>query len=130
MAKLRHVAIACEDPDGTATVLRQAFDLEQVGVCDSELARGVFLSDGTLNLAVLKFHTDQIGKGTDYEGLHHIGFLVDDVDAAKDRLTDAGGLLLFDKPNDPGAAFFEVKFRLPGDLVLDIADHPWLGSQA
>jgi hypothetical protein len=30
------------------------------------LADGVFLSDGTLNMAILKFKTDQLGKGLDY----------------------------------------------------------------
>jgi hypothetical protein len=44
------------------------------------LADGVFLSDGTLNMAILKFKTDQLGKGLDYRGIHHFGMLVEDVD--------------------------------------------------
>jgi catechol 2,3-dioxygenase-like lactoylglutathione lyase family enzyme len=130
MGKLRHIAIAADDPEATAATLRDVFDLEEVGRHDSSLARGVFLSDGTINLAVLKFHTDQIGKGLDYRGPHHFGFLVDDLDGTRQDLLDAGAEILFDKPDDPSATFFEVKVRTPDGLVFDIADHPWLGSRA
>lgn len=128
MAKLRHLAIASDEPEVLAALLARLFELDIVGTHDSSLARGTFLSDGTINIAVLKFHGDQIGKGMEYQGLHHIGFLVDSVDPARQQLLDAGAELLFDRPDDPEATFFEVKFKLPGGLVLDIADHPWLGS--
>jgi catechol 2,3-dioxygenase-like lactoylglutathione lyase family enzyme len=64
MPKLRHIAIATNDPKATAEFYKQAFGFEQVGETSpsSPLASGYFLSDGTLNIAVLKFKTDQLGK--------------------------------------------------------------------
>ena len=55
-------------------------DFKEVGRPNGYLADGVFLSDGTLNMAILKFKTDQLGKGMDYRGLHHFGVLVEDVE--------------------------------------------------
>ena len=40
----------------------------------------MFLTDGTLNIAILKFGDDQLGKGLDYTGIHHFGVVVDDVE--------------------------------------------------
>ncbi len=42
---------------------------------------GVFLTDGTLNIAILKFPTDQLGKGIGFTGIHHFGVVVDDTEA-------------------------------------------------
>src|SRR5262245_59402195 len=82
MPKLRHIAIATNDPKATAEFYKKAFGFEQIGETSpkSPLATGYFLSDGTLNLAILKFKTDQIGKGMDFTGVHHFGILVDDTD--------------------------------------------------
>ena len=84
MAKLRHIAIATNNPKETAEFYKKAFGFEQIGETSptSPLAQGYFLSDGTLNIAVLKFKTDQIGKGMDYTGVHHFGVLVDDPEKA------------------------------------------------
>src|SRR5256885_15065320 len=82
MPKLRHIAIAAEDPEAMAEFYKKAFDFKEVGRPNGYLADGVFLSDGTLNMAILKFKTDQLGKGMDFPGLHHFGILVEDVDKA------------------------------------------------
>ncbi len=63
MAKLRHLAIACKDPDAMAEFYKKAFDFELVRTSDGPLAYGHHLSDGTIDLAILRFKTDQIGKG-------------------------------------------------------------------
>ncbi len=86
MPKLRHIAIAAEDPEAMAEFYKKAFDFEEVGRPNGVLADGVFLSDGTLNMAILKFKTDQLGKGMDYRGIHHFGVLVEDVDEFSKRL--------------------------------------------
>jgi hypothetical protein len=39
------------------------------------------LTDGYLNISLLKLGKDQTGVGLDYQGLHHIGLVVDDLDA-------------------------------------------------
>ena len=60
MPKLRHIAIATNDPKATAEFYKKAFGFQQVGETSptSPLAQGYFLSDGTLNIAVLKFKTE------------------------------------------------------------------------
>src|SRR4029077_9605055 len=91
MAKLRHLAIACKDPDAMAEFYKKAFDFELVRTSDGPLAYGHHLSDGTIDLAILRFKSDQIGKGMDYTGLHHFGVLVEDFDAASKNVGAHGG---------------------------------------
>ena len=57
-AKIRHIAIATQDPDKVATFFKEALGLQQVGVANSDLATGYFLTDGYINLAILKFKND------------------------------------------------------------------------
>jgi catechol 2,3-dioxygenase-like lactoylglutathione lyase family enzyme len=45
-AKIRHIAIATQDPEKIATFFKQALGLQQVGVANSDLATGYFLTDG------------------------------------------------------------------------------------
>src|SRR5438876_4661844 len=91
MPKLRHIAIAAEDPVAMAEFYKKAFDFVEVGRPNGVLADGVFLSDGTLNMAILKFKTDQLGKGMDFRGIHHFGILVEDVDEVAKQLDAYGG---------------------------------------
>lgn len=129
MSKIKHLAIATNNPEKTAAFYKEAFGFKEVGKtgATAKLGDGYFLSDGTLNIAILKFRTDQIGKGMDYVGLHHFGVLVDDSDGAADRLEAMGAECITGrKSNGPG--FFEVKFRGPDGVVFDIAEHPWIGN--
>jgi catechol 2,3-dioxygenase-like lactoylglutathione lyase family enzyme len=133
MAKLRHIAIATNDPKGTAEFYKSAFGFKEVGFAPeagAKLGHGYFLSDGTLNLAILKFvGVDQLGKGLDYVGIHHFGVLVDDVDTVTKKLEGLGADCIVGKPTN-GKGFFEVKFRGPDGVVFDISEHPWMGSAA
>ncbi|MBV8494430.1 MAG: VOC family protein, partial [Alphaproteobacteria bacterium] len=54
MAKLRHLAIACKDPDAMAEFYIKAFDFKNVRTSDGPLAYGHHLTDGTLDLAILR----------------------------------------------------------------------------
>jgi catechol 2,3-dioxygenase-like lactoylglutathione lyase family enzyme len=128
MPKLRHIAIAAEDPEAMAEFYRKAFDFNEVGRPNSSLADGVFLSDGTLNLAILKFKTDQLGKGLDYRGIHHFGILVEDVAAFSKKLEGLGAEYYIDRSQqEPNAGYFEKKFYGPEHVLFDIAEHPWAG---
>ena len=132
MAKLRHIAIATNDPKATAEFYKKAFGFEQIGETSpkSPLATGYFLSDGTLNLAILKFKTDQIGKGMDFTGVHHFGILVDDTDKMIDKLESLGAESFMGKDKGHGKGFFEIKFKGPDGTVFDIAGHTWMGAKA
>ena len=94
MAKIKHIAIATQDPDETARFYKEVFDLTEVGRVAGENAEGYYLSDGNVNLAILRFKNPVVAGelGADYSGIHHIGFQVDDAEAADSRLRAAGSL--------------------------------------
>jgi catechol 2,3-dioxygenase-like lactoylglutathione lyase family enzyme len=91
MAKLRHIAITVPDPWKAAEFYMQAFGLKKVGETDWENARGVYLSDGVINVALLHYKTEQAAgaRGRDFVGVHHFGFLVDDVAATRKAIEAA-----------------------------------------
>ena len=129
MAKLRHIAIAAEDPYATAEFFKKAFDFVEVHrthPAGEGKSYGVFLSDGTINMAVLRFGWDQ-GHGLDFRGIHHLGVLVDDVDAYIEKLEKLGADCFARRP-ESAKGFYETKFHGPDGIVFDIADHPWRGA--
>ncbi len=130
MAKLRHLAIACKDPDAMADFYVKAFDFKIVRSNDGPLAYGHHLSDGTIDLAILRFKSDQIGKGMDYTGLHHFGILVDDLEAAAQRVAAQGGEHYMDQSAPERTGGFETKMYGPEGVLFDLAEHPWTGSAA
>ena len=129
MAKLRHIAIAAKDPDAMAEFYKTAFDFKEVRKSDGPLAYVYHLSDGTIDLAILRFKTDQIGKGMDYTGLHHFGILVDDLDEAATKVAGQGGKHYMDQSEPERVGGFEVKMYGPEGVLFDIAEHPWTGTE-
>ena len=62
MAKIKHIAIATKDPTETANFFREVFDLHVVGKVDNDIAEGYYLSDGSINLAVMRFKDDAVAR--------------------------------------------------------------------
>jgi Glyoxalase/Bleomycin resistance protein/Dioxygenase superfamily len=88
--KLRHVSLHTPDPEKTAEFYKRVFDMVEVGRTDDKFAEGIFLSDGTVNLSVVRFKTEQAadrgdGLGSVF-GLHHFGFWVENEDETRRRL--------------------------------------------
>src|ERR1700704_1136744 len=108
MAKLRHIAITVPDPWKAAEFYMQAFGLKKVGETDWENARGVYLTDGVVNLALLQYKTEAAAgeRGRDFVGIHHVGFWVEDVEPSKQKIESAGGRHWMGEPLD-GEAFYE-----------------------
>jgi methylmalonyl-CoA/ethylmalonyl-CoA epimerase len=120
MAKLRHIAVTVPDVEAAATFYEKTFDLKRIWKRDL----GIMLSDGTVSLAVLKFPTDEIAgdeRGKDFHGLHHMGFVADDLDDASQRVADNGGKYHMRMPGE-GHADTEQKFRDPNGIVFDIVN--------
>lgn len=129
MAKLRHLAIATNDPDKTAEFFKQGFGLREVAPIDGDLAKGYFLTDGTVTFAILKFKTQQGDKSPDYVGIHHMGFVVEDLDATGEKLEALGAPCFMPKPANPKPGnFFEVKHATPEGVIIDISNHAWPGG--
>ena len=70
MARLRHIALAVEDPEKAAEFYIKAFGMSRVGETDWINAKGVYLSDGVINLALLKYKTEEAAgaRGTGFSG--------------------------------------------------------------
>ena len=130
MAQIKHIAIRTNDVEKTAAFYKEAFGLEQVGVGQS----GIYLTDGHLNIAILSFRAAVEGE-TMKLGVDHIGFQVDDVDAAVARIKNLGGKSLNDRhevtPADRSKpqSYFEVKCIGPEDQVIDVSNAGWVGAK-
>jgi catechol 2,3-dioxygenase-like lactoylglutathione lyase family enzyme len=132
MAKLRHIAFSVPDPWATAEFYMQAFGMTKVGETDSPLARGVYLTDGTINLAILNYKNDEMaGKvGKDFVGIHHLGFWVEDIEASKKQIVHAGATYWMGEvpSEEEGNNFYEVKYRDPDGIVVDLSANGWGGA--
>ena len=82
------------------------------------------------DLAILRFKTDQLGRGMDFRGLHHFGILVDDIEQASKAVTASGGRHYMDQAEPERIGGFEVKMYGPEGILFDIAEHPWTGTEA
>ncbi|HYY88082.1 MAG TPA: VOC family protein [Chloroflexota bacterium] len=136
MPKLRHIALHTPDPEKTAEFYKRVFDMHEVGRTNSSLATGIYLSDGTINMAVLKFKTVEAADRHDglgpVLGLHHFGFWVEDAEEVRRRLAENGAE--FREQVDPaakasGSSFFEEKYRGPDSVMIDISEHGWAGAE-
>lgn len=129
MAKLRHIAITVPDPEKAAAFYEKAFGLRRVGTTDWEGAHGVYLTDGVMNLALLRYRKDEFAgaRGRDFVGVHHFGFIVDDVPATRAAIEAAGGRHWMGEPAD-GTGFYEVKYHDPDGVAFDITANGWTGA--
>src|SRR3954449_11355451 len=117
MAKLRHIALIVPDPEKAAKFFEEAFDMKVAG----QSRRGLYGSDGTINVALLK------QEGNEEVGIYHFGMWVDDLDQAEKKVVDAGGKYLAGRPTSPNS-FYEAKYKSPTGLVFDLTHKGWAGA--
>jgi catechol 2,3-dioxygenase-like lactoylglutathione lyase family enzyme len=87
MARIRHIALVVEDAETTADFYKSAFGLSEVFRQRNDDTRGqwaIYLTDGYINLALLP-----VARAI---GVDHIGFAVDDLDAALQTAVAAGAV--------------------------------------
>ena len=141
MAKIKHIAIATQHPEKTANFYREAFDLQEVGRVDNDNAEGYYLSDGNVNLAILRFKSDVVAGeefGTSYNGIHHIGFQVEDAAVADSKLRTFDSLpidginaaLHASMGSGHGGRNVELKYSGPDGVVIDISQTGWGGPDS
>ena len=138
MAKIKHIALSTQDPEKTARFYIDVFGMKQIGKVDHPAVSGFFLSDGDLNVAVLKFKNDAVAgaeRGKDYVGIHHIGFQVESLEAIADRLAAAGSQRRDDVNEALGVGHgsgrhgnVEVKYSGPDGVMLDVSETGWVGT--
>jgi methylmalonyl-CoA/ethylmalonyl-CoA epimerase len=129
MAKIRHIALSVQDPEKTARFYEQTFGLVRVGTTESVLADGVYLSDGYINIALLRYKTDEMAGvpgGKDFVGTHHFGFKVDDAEATRRKIEAHGGQFFMDLPALKDTLYYEEKYRDPEGVIFDISGNGWV----
>ena len=98
----------------------------------------MFLTDGYINLAILNWKTEKdadVGaNGPNYSGFHHIGFEVEDLDEASQRLEarrgreadrERSGSRMEMAAEGAGHPNFEMKWAGPEGEVIDISHTGW-----
>ena len=70
MARIKHIALATEDPAKTAAFYKEVFGLQELRRKPADTgADGVWLSDGYIYFAILKLGSDEAPNLGDF--LHH-----------------------------------------------------------
>jgi lactoylglutathione lyase len=118
MAKLRHIALIVPDPEKSAQFFEKAFDFKRVG----KARRGIYLSDGTVNVALLEHE-----HPNEKIGVYHFGMWVDDLAAAEKQVQEAGATYLAGRPTSPNS-FYECKYKDPDGIVFDLTHNGWAGA--
>jgi catechol 2,3-dioxygenase-like lactoylglutathione lyase family enzyme len=134
MARIKHIAIRTADPEKTAAFYKEVFGLEEVG----QAGAGVYLSDGYINLAILKSSERGTGESPrdvpGYAGIDHLGFQVDNADETCKKLEASGARAMMERvdvrhasPSGP-RSYYEIKYRGPDNQVIDITETGWIGT--
>jgi catechol 2,3-dioxygenase-like lactoylglutathione lyase family enzyme len=126
MAKLRHIAINVDNLDEDAKFYKNAFELEEVGRAGGSENGAIYLSDGVVNVALIKI-SDPNFPNFNPRGLNHIGFVVKDIDAAIERAEKAGAVATVDKDHKGVGVTWEMKMQAPSGVAFDLTDHGWPG---
>lgn len=130
MAQIKHIAIRTRDVDQTAAFYIDAFGLTQVGMGKN----GVYLTDGHLNIAILKYQQSADGEPLRL-GVDHVGFQVEDLDSALARIESLRGVTLSERtevsPKDTAErqSYYEIKCIGPDEQVIDISTVGWVGAK-
>src|SRR5438477_5196090 len=90
MARIKHIALTTKEPAKVAEFYKSAFGLRELRRSPNG---AVFLTDGHINVAILNYKTEKspdVGAhGPNFDGIHHFGFEVDDLDEACQKLEGA-----------------------------------------
>jgi glyoxylase I family protein len=139
MPKIKHIALSTQDVDATAKFYIDVFGMKQVGKVDRMGAKGYYLTDGDINLAILNFKNDAVAgaeRGKEWSGIHHFGFQVDSLEDVTERLASVGA----PRRDDINAALelayrdhkrvgnVEVKYTAPDGVTVDVSETGWVGT--
>lgn len=126
-AKLRHIALSVPDPEAAAQFFEKAFGMWRAG----QAMRGVYMTDGVMNVALLNFQDEPIAGQEDrpnIPGVIHFGMWVDDLDATAELIQEAGGSWVTGRKEKSPHVYYEVKYKTPEGIVFDITESGWKGA--
>ena|SRR5438105_436957 len=120
MAKIRHIAIRCDDCEATANLFTDSLGLNLV---QRRGSGAIDLSDGDVNVTLLPLSLAAAGREVK-AGFEHIGFTSTDEDDTRQKLLAAGAKEL--NPIGLGDVYYEAKFLSREGLVIDVGH--WAGT--
>ena len=123
MARIKHIALAVEDPAKTAAFYMENFGLKELHRRPNDSgADGVWLSDGYIYFAILKLGGKDVSNtlapgatGT----IDHIGFYVDDLDESCAAVERANA------KEQPNTSAMNRKYADPDGIMLDLRFRGW-----
>ena len=134
MPAIKHIGITAEDPAAVGRFYMDVFGFIEVSSGDDSMV----VSDGNINVTILKFKEDVYGGGR--PGIHHFGIQVGDFAETSDKLrsTDSKELVEINRYwNEEYVSRFglerlkdgrvktEVKWVTPDGVLLDISESGW-----
>ncbi len=139
MARIKHIALVTDDPAKTAEFYKQQFGLTELYRRPTDTGEnGVWLSDGYIYFAILKYGTGDApklgpGQSSDLRGIHHIGFQVDDIVACEQQLKAAGVQPVPMGPREarprepmgPPSDSVNLKYLGPDAVQFDVRQRGW-----
>ncbi len=138
MAKIKHIAIATQNEEETARFYVEVFGLTEIAKLNSPIVSGYFLTDGTINLAILHFKNDQVAgveRGKEWSGIHHVGFEVESLEEIAQKLAAAGAIPREDINRALGIGMggaqhgnAEVRYSGPDGVMFDVSQTGWVGT--
>jgi lactoylglutathione lyase len=127
MARLRHIAISVRDPEAAANFFEKAFGMKRAG----NAMRGVYMTDGVMNVALLNFGDEPIAGFEDQKnvcGLIHFGMWVDSLEESDAKVRAAGGKYVTGRKETNPNVYYEVKYKTPEGIVFDLTESGWKGA--
>jgi catechol 2,3-dioxygenase-like lactoylglutathione lyase family enzyme len=137
MARIRHIALTTDNPAQTAEFYKTFFGLTELYRQPKDSgANGVWLSDGYIYFAILKYgdaDVPKLGPGhtSELRGLHHLGFEVSDQQATVDTLNEAHVPPVPEfvdplvRPMVEHSRALNLKFLGPDAVQLDVRERGW-----
>jgi catechol-2,3-dioxygenase len=120
MAKLRHIAMVVEEMEQTAKFYEQSFGMKRVRQSETSIG----LSDGYMSLVII--HPSNVNmKGELRRGLHHRGFLIDDMEQVSATVEANGAVYHGEILGSGRGPLTERKYFDPNGHMFDVttADH-------
>ena len=115
IAKLRHIAMVVDEMEKTATFYEQSFGMKRV----RQTPTAIGLSDGVVSLVII--HPSNVNmQGDTRRGLHHVGFLIDDMEAVAATVEANGAVYSGEILGAGRGPMTERKYRDPNGHMFDI----------
>ncbi len=115
MAKLRHITLSVDDMEKPAAFYEQAFEMKRV----RQSGVAIMMSDGVVSLAIIDANKNANSGAR--KGLHHMGFLVDDINEAAAKVEKSGGTYAGQIKNIGEGPRTERKYTDPDGTPFDVA---------